>query len=446
MPAVTDSVAANPALASLLPSLANGPAGGMPGMPVAEEYPSGESAGAGFNRLLQELKIPATQGIAPAAGGAGTESASEAETLPAITAAGDETLVDTLPAGIPLPPGLQPPSVAEERRSGRPGGEDVPAGGMDLPLVDEMPGQATVDDAAQDAAQTPPLLAPIMQETSTATVVAETTPPPAIQPGTTTDAASRAARSTLQQAQADPTAVPEAETAEAAPPPLIPAGQDRMSAATTAAMAKGTRPELSVETPQHQETGILRLDAAAPSVTGMAATGTATTLTLGAAGSNLPSDVAGLFAEQLPTLQPVGDQEAWSKGLGERLLLMVDKGLQSARLRLHPEHLGPMEIRIHVDEDGATRVLFSAHHGQTRETLEQTIPRLHELFAEQGLNLSQANVDAGRQGAFDRQQGGAGAFPGSPPAAEPAAEHAPPTMGSSRLLAGMAPGRLDIMA
>lgn len=415
-------------------------------MPVAEEYPSGESAGAGFNRLLQELKIPATQGIAPPAGGAGTRSASETELLPATVPASTETPADAPPAGIPLPPGLQPPSVAEGRRSGRTSGEDAPADGMDLPLVDEVPEQAAAGDTAQDAAQLPPLLAPIVQAASTGTVVAETTPPPAAQPGVATDATSRAARSAVQQAQADPTAVPGAETAEAAPPPLIPAGQDRMSAATTAAMAKEIRLEPSVESSQHQETGLLRLDATAPSVTGMAATGTATTLTLGAAGSNLPSDVAELFAEQLPTLQPAGDQEAWSKGLGERLLLMVDKGLQSARLRLHPEHLGPMEIRIHVDEDGATRVLFSAHHGQTREALEQTIPRLHELFAEQGLNLSQANVDAGRQGAFDRQQGDAGAFPGSPPAAEPAAEHAPPTMGSNRLLAGMAPGRLDIMA
>ncbi|MBW7930359.1 MAG: flagellar hook-length control protein FliK [Gammaproteobacteria bacterium] len=443
MPAVTDSVAANPALASLLPSLASGPAGGMP---VVEEHPSGESAGAGFNRLLQELQIPATQGIAPAVGSAATGAASEMEALPAAVPANAESLADAPPAGIPLPPGLQPPSVAEGRRSGRPGGEDAPAGGMDLPLVDEVPEQATAGDTPQDATQAPPLLAPIMPAVSTGTVVAEATPPPAAQPGVATDAASRAARPVVQQAQADPATALGAETAAAAAPPPIPAGQGGMPAATTAAMAKGTRPELSAETPQHQETGVLRLDAVAPSATGIAAAGTATTLTLGAAGSHLPGDVAGLFAEQLPTLQPAGDQEAWSKGLGERLLLMVDKGLQSARLRLHPEHLGPMEIRIHVDEDGATRVLFSAHHGQTREALEQTIPRLHELFAEQGLNLSQANVDAGRRGAFDRQQGGAGAFPGSPPATEPAAEHAPPTMGSSRLLAGMAPGRLDIMA
>lgn len=443
---MTDSVATNPALASLLPSLATGPAGGMPGMPVAEEHPSGESTGAGFNRLLQELQIPATQGIAPSAGGAGTGSASEAELLPATPPAKEEAFADAPPAGIPLPPGLQPPSVAEGRRSGRPGGEDAPAGGTDLPLVDDVPGQATAGDAAADAAQPPPLLAPIMQATSTGAAMMETAPPPAAQPGAATDAASRAARPAAQQAQADPVAAPGAEAAEPAAPPLIPAGQGRMPAITTAAMAKGTRPELSVETPQHPETGILRPEAAAHPVIGIAAAGTATTLTPSAAGSSLPGDVAGLFAEQLPTLQPAGDQEAWSKGLGERLLLMVDKGLQSARLRLHPEHLGPMEIRIHVDEDGATRVLFSAHHGQTREALEQTIPRLHELFAEQGLNLSQANVDAGRQGAFDRQQGGAGAFPGDPPAAEPAAEHAPPAMGNGRLLAGTASGRLDIMA
>jgi len=77
---------------------------------------------------------------------------------------------------------------------------------------------------------------------------------------------------------------------------------------------------------------------------------------------------------------------------------MADKGLQSATIRLQPEHLGPMEIRIQVSDDGGAQVNFSAHHAQTRDALEGTMPRLRELLADQGLNLQQANVDAGRGG------------------------------------------------
>jgi flagellar hook-length control protein FliK len=103
--------------------------------------------------------------------------------------------------------------------------------------------------------------------------------------------------------------------------------------------------------------------------------------------------------DAMPTLQPLVGGEAWSKNLGDRLLMMAENGMQTARLKLHPEHLGPLEIRISVDDNGASQVWFSAHHSQTREAIEQALPRLRELFAEQGLNLAHTNVDSGR-GAF----------------------------------------------
>jgi hypothetical protein len=103
-----------------------------------------------------------------------------------------------------------------------------------------------------------------------------------------------------------------------------------------------------------------------------------------------------MLLDALPVLEPLGDRDALAQGLGERLLLMADKGLQSATLKLQPEHLGPMEIRISVDDDGSAQVHFSAHQSQTRDALENAIPRLRELFAEQGLSLMQANVDSGR--------------------------------------------------
>jgi flagellar hook-length control protein FliK len=84
------------------------------------------------------------------------------------------------------------------------------------------------------------------------------------------------------------------------------------------------------------------------------------------------------------------------------MLLMAERGLQSATIKLQPEHLGQMEIRIRINDDGAAHVNFSAQHAQTREALEGAIPRLRELFADQGLSLTQANVDSGR-GAFSQR-------------------------------------------
>ncbi|NND61483.1 MAG: flagellar hook-length control protein FliK [Gammaproteobacteria bacterium] len=88
--------------------------------------------------------------------------------------------------------------------------------------------------------------------------------------------------------------------------------------------------------------------------------------------------------------QPVADPQ-WGSELGQRLLLMNDKGIGRAELRMNPPELGPVEVRISVANDDA-RVAFQVQHGATREALEQAMPRLREMFASQGLNLSDANV------------------------------------------------------
>lgn len=100
--------------------------------------------------------------------------------------------------------------------------------------------------------------------------------------------------------------------------------------------------------------------------------------------------------QSMRPLQPAADPQLFSSGLGNRLMLMSRDGVQSARLKLHPENLGPLDVRIQVEDDGA-RVWFGAQHGQTREALEAAIPRLRELFADQGLQLVRADVTSGQE-------------------------------------------------
>jgi flagellar hook-length control protein FliK len=82
---------------------------------------------------------------------------------------------------------------------------------------------------------------------------------------------------------------------------------------------------------------------------------------------------------------------AWADELGTRMLLMSERGQHSASLRLSPEHLGPLEVRIAVRDDQAS-VWFGSAQADTRAALEQALPRLRELFASQGLSLSDAGV------------------------------------------------------
>lgn len=91
---------------------------------------------------------------------------------------------------------------------------------------------------------------------------------------------------------------------------------------------------------------------------------------------------------------PVKDP-AWGEQLSERVVLMASNHLKTAEIRLTPAELGPLRVQVSVDE-GATNVSFQAQHAVTREAIEQALPRLREMLAENGLSLGQADV--GEQG------------------------------------------------
>jgi flagellar hook-length control protein FliK len=95
----------------------------------------------------------------------------------------------------------------------------------------------------------------------------------------------------------------------------------------------------------------------------------------------------------LPVQVPVG-QPGWDGEVGERIQWMMSRNVQQAEIKLTPPNLGPMEIKISLQND-QTSVHFIASHSATREALEAAIPRLRELFGEINLNL--ANVDVGQK-------------------------------------------------
>ncbi len=148
----------------------------------------------------------------------------------------------------------------------------------------------------------------------------------------------------------------------------------------------------------------------------------------------------------LPPLQPLGDAGAFAGGLADRLLTLGGPGAHSARLKLHPEHLGELDVEITMD-DGTAQVWFGTTTSQARDAIEGSLPRLREMFADQGIQLTRTQIDAGGGqmghsgfGQERRMTGGAGAWndapawqPGRPIArAEPAGEIAAGS--STRLL------------
>jgi flagellar hook-length control protein FliK len=94
---------------------------------------------------------------------------------------------------------------------------------------------------------------------------------------------------------------------------------------------------------------------------------------------------------------PVGSG-AWTEQLAARLTWMTQQGVQSASLQLSPRNLGPLQVSISV-QHGQASVWFGAAQPETRQALARALPELRNLFANQGLSLTDSGVsrDAPRQ-------------------------------------------------
>lgn len=98
---------------------------------------------------------------------------------------------------------------------------------------------------------------------------------------------------------------------------------------------------------------------------------------------------------------PVQQHNAWSQGVTERVAWMVQGNFQTAESKLNPANLGPLEIKLSIQDDKAS-VTFITNHAPVREALDAAMPRLRDMLESQGLNLADVNVaDAGVQGGQD---------------------------------------------
>jgi flagellar hook-length control protein FliK len=89
---------------------------------------------------------------------------------------------------------------------------------------------------------------------------------------------------------------------------------------------------------------------------------------------------------------------------------MAANDLQGASLRLNPEHLGPLDVQVRVD-NGVAHLSFSAAHAETRQAIESSRTTLDQMFSDQGLKIGDCAVgdSSSSQRRFDAdaaQQGG----------------------------------------
>jgi flagellar hook-length control protein FliK len=87
---------------------------------------------------------------------------------------------------------------------------------------------------------------------------------------------------------------------------------------------------------------------------------------------------------------PVGSA-AFADEVGARVTGLAQSGITQAQLQLSPADLGPVQVHITL-QAGQASVWFSANHADTRAALEQSLPRLRELFTGAGMPLTDSGV------------------------------------------------------
>ncbi|MCF2863475.1 flagellar hook-length control protein FliK [Pseudoalteromonas sp. Cnat2-41] len=80
----------------------------------------------------------------------------------------------------------------------------------------------------------------------------------------------------------------------------------------------------------------------------------------------------------------------------QRVNMMLNLNNQEAEIRLDPPELGSMQVRVRSEGEQA-HVNFVVQNQQAKEALEQAMPRLRDLLAQQGLSLGDTNVEQQNQ-------------------------------------------------
>ncbi len=256
------------------------------------------------------------------------------------------------------------------------------------PQVRVTPRDATESDAAPAAATSPALN---NQAQSNGPTVADTDA--AAQAAMAAAVAQTSAPANNALSSADDTITPEggislqgmaaANDAPFAAPtaPRAPAAASAITAATAAAVVQAAQGAADAGAADRHSRGN-SADSSLPAASNDGTAGAAQLLT-----SNAPADPAPMPTFKIPA--GVGSAD-FGQGVADRVSLMMDGNLGTAKLQVNPPALGPIEVRIAL-QAGHAQVWLSSHSAVTRDALESSASKLREMLGSQG--FGQVSVD-----------------------------------------------------
>jgi len=286
------------------------------------------------------------------------------------------------------------------------------------PLLPQQEPAATMTaQTTQTDDSTAPAIKPQVAIPTTAAAVVDQTARVAAPP-TKTATPSHVFKPTILTASA-PTASPQPQTADAktpevtpAPLPAVPSPQPE-KAATAADAAKpadtmtlqqqpaitSSQADFSNAAPiiiasavaaaaHHADSHTDSSDDPIDSIDGTTPTGAIPTFSL-----HEPHDIATADGK---TPVPAPSSPEFGDALGAKLSWMAERHIGHAEIRLSPDNLGAVDVRVHLNGD-RVRAEFNAANPDVRQAITDHIPRLRDMLSRHGFDLAESHVGNGSQ-------------------------------------------------
>jgi len=101
-------------------------------------------------------------------------------------------------------------------------------------------------------------------------------------------------------------------------------------------------------------------------------------------------------AAPTPVAQPTDPRAGYGDELGNSVVWMADQRISHAEVRVVPDHLGPIDVKLQLD-GAQVHATFLSAQPEVRHALEASLPRLRDLLGQHGLQLAQADVGQRQQ-------------------------------------------------
>lgn len=115
-------------------------------------------------------------------------------------------------------------------------------------------------------------------------------------------------------------------------------------------------------------------------------------------------------ADTTQTITTLLGNSGWADDFSQKINWMNTQKNQVAELHLNPPDLGPLNVVLKISDNQAT-ALFTSPHSAVRDAVENAMPKLREILADNGIMLGNATVsdqfprDRGAEGFMNQGSG-----------------------------------------